>query len=81
MSVLPGSDSTLHASLLKGWLEPFDYVPRTRVIFGSGCVQQLGSLAVEYGGQRVLLVTDSGLRAAGHIGDLVHQLWTNGEVS
>lgn len=67
MSVLPGSDSTSHPSLLKGWLEPFDYVPRTRVIFGSGCVQQLGSLAVEYGGQRILLVTDSGLRSAGHI--------------
>lgn len=67
MSVLPGSDSTSHASLLKGWLEPFDYNPRTRVVFGPGSVQQLGSLARELGGQRALLVTDPGLRAAGHI--------------
>lgn len=67
MSVLPGSDSTSHSSLLKGWLEPFDYNPRTRVVFGPGTVQQLGSLAAELGGQRALLVTDPGLRAAGHI--------------
>lgn len=67
MSVLPISDSTSHASLLKGWLEPFDYAPRTRVVFGPGTIQQLGTLATELGGQRVLLVTDRGLRAAGHI--------------
>ena len=28
-------------SMLKGWLEPFDYAPRTRVIFGPGTIQQL----------------------------------------
>ena len=67
MSVLPGPDSASHASLLKGWLEPFDYAPQTRVVFGEGTVQQLGTLAAELGGQRVLLVTDRGLRAAGHI--------------
>ena len=66
MSVIPSSDSTSHA-LLKGWLEPFDYAPRTRVVFGPGTIQQLGTLAVEQGAQRVLLVTDRGLRDAGHI--------------
>lgn len=66
MSVLPSSDSITH-SLLKGWLEPFDYAPRTRVVFGPGTIQQLGTLATEQGAQRVLLVTDRGLRAAGHI--------------
>jgi alcohol dehydrogenase len=67
MSVLPSSDSTTHSSLLQGWLEPFDYAPRTRVVFGPGTIEQLGTLAVEQGAQRVLLVTDRGLRAAGHI--------------
>lgn len=74
MSVLPSSDSSSHASLLKGWLEPFDYAPRTRVVFGPGTIQQLGTLAAELGGQRVLLVTDRGLRAAGHIDQAVEIL-------
>lgn len=67
MSVRPGSDPIAPATLLKGWLEPFDYAPRTRVVFGPGTVNQLGTLAAEYGAHRVLLVTDRGLRAAGHI--------------
>ena len=78
MSVLPSPDSTSHSALLKGWLEPFDYAPRTRVIFGPGTVQQLGLLARELGGQRVLLVTDHGLRAAGHIDLAVGILQTAG---
>lgn len=73
MSVIPTSDSTSHA-LLKGWLEPFDYAPRTRVVFGPGTIQQLGTLAVEQGAQRVLLVTDRGLRDAGHIDQAVNIL-------
>lgn len=44
----------------------FDYQPRTRLIFGVGCVEQLGSLARTLGGQRILMVTDPGLVAAGH---------------
>lgn len=44
----------------------FDYVPRTRVVFGEGVVDQLGKLAAELGGTRVLLVTDKGLAKAGH---------------
>lgn len=47
-------------------LTEFDYAPRTRVIYKAGALNQLGDLAVEQGGQRVLLVTDSGLREAGH---------------
>ncbi len=73
MSVIPTTDNTSHA-LLKGWLEPFDYAPRTRVVFGPGMIQQLGTLAVEQGGQRVLLVTDRGLRDAGHIDQAVNIL-------
>lgn len=47
-------------------LTSFDFDPRTRVIFGNGCVQRLGELTREYGGRRVLLVTDRGIEAAGH---------------
>jgi alcohol dehydrogenase class IV len=44
----------------------FDYVPLTRVVFGAGTLERLGSLARELGGTRALLVTDPGLEAAGH---------------
>lgn len=44
----------------------FDYNPRTRVVFGVGVLNRLGELAVECGGKEVLLVSDSGLKAAGH---------------
>ncbi len=44
----------------------FDYQPRTRLVFGVGCVAQLGELAGALGGRRILLVTDPGLVAAGH---------------
>ena len=44
----------------------FDFEPRTRVVFGPGVIDQLGQLAAELGGQRVLLVTDKGLAEAGH---------------
>ncbi|MDA1017425.1 MAG: iron-containing alcohol dehydrogenase [Planctomycetota bacterium] len=47
-------------------LPPFDYDPRTRVVFGSGSVDRLGEFARELGGKRVLLVTDQGLSDAGH---------------
>lgn len=47
-------------------LTGFDFAPRTRVVFGEGVVDQLGALALELGGRRVLLVTDKGLAEAGH---------------
>lgn len=45
---------------------PFDITPRTRILFGPGTLPRLGSLARELGGTRALLVTDSGIVAAGH---------------
>ena len=45
---------------------PFDYQPRTRVVFGVGVVEKIGVFAAELGLQRVLLVTDVGIVAAGH---------------
>lgn len=47
-------------------LAPFDFDPRTRVLFGAGSMSQLGDVARQCGGGRVLLVTDGGLRDAGH---------------
>jgi alcohol dehydrogenase class IV len=44
----------------------FDFQPLTRVVFGPGTLSRLGELSRELGGQRVLLVTDPGLEAAGH---------------
>jgi len=38
-----------------------------RVEFGAGTLQRLGSLVEELGGRRVLIVTDPGIRAAGHV--------------
>jgi alcohol dehydrogenase len=47
---------------------PFDYTPRTRIVFGPGRIADLGRLVAEYGGKRVLLVSDPGIVAAGHTG-------------
>lgn len=47
-------------------IPPFDYDPRTRLVFGAGTISRLGEHVRKLGGQRVLLVTDAGLRDAGH---------------
>src|ERR1041385_8560187 len=47
-------------------LEPFDFHSATRVVFGPGSLNRLGELARELGDTRVLLVTDPGLKQAGH---------------
>jgi len=47
-------------------MEPFDFQLRTRIIFGSGAIDQLGKLATELGGSRVLVVSDAGVVDAGH---------------
>ncbi len=47
-------------------LPSFDYHPLTRVVFGAGTLARLGELVREAGGRRVLLVTDPGLKGAGH---------------
>lgn len=40
---------------------------RTRVVFGARTLDQLGVLVADEGGTRVLLVTDPGIVAAGHV--------------
>ena len=46
-------------------LSPFDFDPRTRVVYSAGALSQLGGLCRELG-SRVLLVTDHGLEDVGH---------------
>ena len=43
-----------------------DKHPHLRLVFGEGVVAQVGELAREFGGEKVLLVTDPGIVAAGH---------------
>jgi alcohol dehydrogenase len=52
----------------------FDFQLRTRVVFGPNTVDQLGALTVEYGGRRVLVVSDPGVVAAGHADRAVRSL-------
>jgi alcohol dehydrogenase len=47
------------------WSAPFG---SCRVEFGAGALDRLGPLAKSLGGRRVLVVTDPGVRAAGHAG-------------
>jgi len=45
---------------------PFDYQPRTRIVFGPDKVDTLGELAGELGARRALVISDPGIVAAGH---------------
>jgi alcohol dehydrogenase len=47
-------------------LPAFDFHALTRLVFGAGTMARLGELTREAGGSRVLLVTDPGLKEAGH---------------
>src|SRR5947209_10105621 len=48
-------------------IEPFDYHPRTRVVFGAGALNGLGQLACDLNFHRTLLVADPGLVACGYV--------------
>lgn len=58
--------SDMEASFELDVLPPFDFDPRTRVVFGSGRLAQLGEIAKELDASRVLFVTDPGIEKAGH---------------
>ena len=64
----------LTAGVMGGWDAPFDFRLRTRVVFGDGVFSQLGALAAEFEGRRVLLVSDPGIVAAGHVARGVESL-------
>src|SRR5437870_3115964 len=48
-------------------LAAFDHQPRTRLVFGENSIQRLGELTRELGAQKVLVVSDPGIAAAGHV--------------
>lgn len=45
---------------------PFDWHPRTRIVYGNDSIDQLGSLAAGLDVRRVMVVSDPGIVAAGH---------------
>jgi alcohol dehydrogenase len=51
-----------------------------RVVFSPGCIDRLGEIVAAEGGTRVLLVTDPGLRDAGHEERAVRSLYKAGLV-
>ena len=55
-----------------------DNHPHLRLVFGNGCVAQVGELARELGASKALLVTDPGIVAAGHSARVYEYLDTTG---
>jgi alcohol dehydrogenase len=53
---------------------PFDFNPRTRVVFGQGVLSRLGHLARDLTFRRTVLVADKGLVEAGHVATALHLL-------
>lgn len=53
---------------------PFDFEPRTRVMFGRGTVQRVGPLAKGLHFTRTLLVADRGVVSAGHAASVAKAL-------
>jgi alcohol dehydrogenase len=51
---------------MEGLTAPFDFHPRTRLVFGVNAVDRTGEIVRELGAKKVLLVTDPGIAAAGH---------------
>lgn len=48
-------------------MEPFDFHSRTRLIFGEGSIERLGTLSSELGFSRTMLVADRGILACGYV--------------
>ncbi len=53
---------------------PFDFKPRTRIVFASGAIHRTGELAHELGFRRTLLVADAGVRDSGYVATATHAL-------
>ncbi len=47
-------------------MQSFDYQPRTRVVFGAGSLERLGTIAQSLDGHKALVVADPGIVAAGY---------------
>ena len=57
---------------------PFEFHPRTRVVFGPASVTRAGQLARDLGFHRTLVVADPGIRDAGHTGRVLESLTAAG---
>ncbi len=55
-------------------IPPFDFQPRTRVLFGAGRFARLGELACALQFQRTLLVADRGMIACGYVDEAIKLL-------
>jgi alcohol dehydrogenase len=63
---------------MEGVTAPFDFQPRTRLVFGVNAVERTGEIVRELGARKVLLVTDAGLVAAGHAEHVLNSLKSDG---
>ncbi|MFM8327098.1 MAG: iron-containing alcohol dehydrogenase [Pirellulaceae bacterium] len=59
-------------------MQRFDFQMRTRFVVGEGVLEQLGAIAQELGGTRVLVVSDPGIVQAGLFERSVHSLRASG---
>jgi len=57
---------------------PFDFQPRTRLVFGVHAVERVGEIIREFGAKKVLLVTDPGIAKAGHAEHVLKSLAADG---
>ena len=55
-------------------MDPFDFQPRTRVIFGAGSIARLGEIALELNFHKTLLVADRGMIESGHVDEALSPL-------
>lgn len=55
-------------------MTPFDFRPRTRVLFGAGEFSRLGEVARELGGTRCLVVADQGMVERGYVQEATRSL-------
>jgi alcohol dehydrogenase len=62
-------------------VQPFDFQPRTRVVFREGALSLVGELAHALGFRRTLVVADRGIVAAGLVGRAVEHLRASGIVA
>jgi alcohol dehydrogenase len=63
---------------MEGLTAPFDFQPRTRIVFGVNAVEQVGEIVRGLGAKKVLLVTDPGIAAAGHEQHVLKSLASDG---
>src|SRR4026209_2915795 len=56
----------------------FDFHSTIRVVYGNGSLNQLGEIARQLGANHTLVVTDTGIRKAGHLERALQSLAANG---